>query len=83
MNKVIIYKQDNNVVAVIIPSPEVLNLYDIEAIANKDVPEGKPYKIINASFIPADRSQREAWTIDETELTDGVGSSSNEFKVQP
>lgn len=42
-------------------------------IANKDVPTGKPYKIVNASAIPTDRSQRMAWTVDEAHLTDGVG----------
>jgi len=82
MNR-IIYNQTNGVVAVIIPTQEALNIYGIDAIARKDVPEGKPYKIVDVSFIPADRSQREAWSIEESKLTDGVGSASNEFKVQP
>jgi hypothetical protein len=33
----------------------------IEWIAKKDVPDGKPYKIINISDIPADRTFRNAW----------------------
>lgn len=82
MNR-IIYNQNNGVVAVIIPSQEAVDTYGISAIAQKDVPEGKPYKIVDVSIIPTDRSQREAWTINESELTDGVGSASNEFKVQP
>jgi len=79
MNPVIIYKQDNGVVAIIRPTEEALALYGIEAIAQKDVPAGKPYKIIDASEIPTDRSQRNAWTADDAALTDGVGAESNTF----
>ena len=78
MNR-IIYNQDNGVVAVIIPSPEALEQHGIQAIAIKDVPAGKPFKIVDASAIPSDRSQRDAWTVDEAELTDGIGGESNEF----
>jgi hypothetical protein len=84
MTQVIIYKQDNGVAAIIRPTQEALALYGIEAIAAKDVPAGKPYKIIDASEIPADRSQRNAWTVDEADLTDGVGAEYNTFpEVQP
>ena len=75
----IIYRTDEGGVAVIIPSPEALELYGIEAIALKDVPAGAPFKIIAASEIPADRSQRNLWSVDAAELTDGVGSTSNTF----
>jgi len=78
MNR-IIYNQDNGVVAVIIPSPEALEQYGIQAIAIKDVPAGKPFKIVDATDIPADRSQRDAWTVDEADLTDGIGGESNVF----
>jgi hypothetical protein len=79
MNQVIIYKQDNGVVAIIRPTEEALALYGIEAIAAKDVPAGKPYKIIDASEVPTDRSQRNAWTVDDADLTDGVGAEYNTF----
>jgi hypothetical protein len=82
MPQVIIYKQDNGVVAVIIPTPEAIEQYGIEAIAAKDVPAGKPFKIIDAADIPSDRSERNAWTVDEADLTDGIGGESNEFEVQ-
>ena len=84
MNR-IIYKQDDGSVAVIIPAPEALALYGIEAIAAKDVPAGKPYRIVSEADIPTDRSQRNAWTVDEADLTDGAGAESNEFpqEVQP
>jgi hypothetical protein len=77
--QVIIYKQDNGVVAIIRPTEEALNLYGIEAIALKDVPAGKPYKIVDASEVPTDRSQRNAWTVDDAELTDGVGAEYDTF----
>ena len=84
MNQVIIYKQDSSVVAIIQPTEEALALYGIEAIAAKDVPAGKPYKIVDASEIPTDRSQRNAWTVDDADLTDGVGADYNTFpEVQP
>ena len=82
MNR-IIYKQDNGVVAVIIPTPEALEQHGIQAIAIKDVPAGKPFKIVDAADIPSDRSDRDAWTVDEADLTDGVGGVSSEFEVQP
>jgi hypothetical protein len=78
MNR-IIYNQDNGVVAVIIPTPEALEQHSIQAIAVKDVPAGKPFKIMDASDIPSDRTFRAAWTVSDSELTDGVGGESNEF----
>jgi hypothetical protein len=74
---VIIYIQDNGTPAVITPSPSALEQYGIEAIALKEVPAGKPFKIVDASELPD--APQEAWVIDETELTDGVGGESNQF----
>jgi hypothetical protein len=82
MNR-IIYNQDNGVVAVIIPSPEALEQHGIQAIAIKDVPAGRKFKLVDAADIPSDRSERDAWTVDEADLTDGVGGVSSEFEVQP
>lgn len=70
MKKRIIYKTDEGGVAVIVPAECGLT---IEEIAAKDVPTGKPYKIIDSSDLPADRDFRSAWEVDETTLTDGVG----------
>ena len=65
MNSRIIYPTDNGGVAVIIPAPECgLSLQEIAA---KDVPSGKPWKIIDAADIPADREFRNAWTADFTD----------------
>lgn len=74
MSQRIIYQTDDGGVAVIIPAPEAVSLYGIAAIAKKDVPTGKPYKIVDVSDIPAERSQREAWTVSADVLNDGVGA---------
>jgi len=71
MEKRIIYKNDDGGVSVIIPADCGLT---IEQIAAKDVPTGLAYKIVNVADIPADRSEREAWAVDEADLTDGVGA---------
>ena len=75
----IIYRQDNGVVAIITPALNELNSdtgknYTIDEIALKDVPTGYKYKIIDDSDVSSDRSFRDAWTVDESDLTDGVGS---------
>ena len=79
MNQRIIYKTEDGGVAIIVPSPECLQEHTVEEIAQKDVPNGVPYKIVDVSEIPTDRTFRPAWEIDELELTDGVGAESNEF----
>jgi hypothetical protein len=78
MTQIIIYNQDNEIPAILIPTQECLQTRSILEIAVKDVPAGKPFKIINASDLPQDIPQ-EAWTVDESELTDGIGGESNEF----
>ena len=57
----IIYPNDDGGVAIIVPAPEYVAEHGIEAVAAKDVPAGKPYKIVNASDVPADRTFRAAW----------------------
>ena len=79
MEKRIIFKTEEGGVAIVIPAPECLQKYSIKEIADKDVPAGRPYKIVDVSEIPTDRTFRNAWDIDESELTDGVGSDSNQF----
>ena len=70
----IIYQTDEGGVAVIIPTPQALERMDINAIAKKDVPTGKPYKIVADSEVPSDRTFRGAWEVDPDTLTDGVGA---------
>jgi hypothetical protein len=52
--KRIIYPTDDGGVAIIIPAESV------EA-AMKDIPEGKPFKIVDVADIPEDRTFRAAW----------------------
>ena len=76
----IIYKNLDNSIAIITPTKEALELYSIEAIAKKDVPFNLPFKIVEDGAIPTDREFRNAWTIDDAELTDGVGGELNTFE---
>lgn len=59
MNQRIIYPTDDSGVAVIIPATDCE--LTIEEIAAKDVPAGKPYKIVDVADIPSDRTFRNAW----------------------
>ena len=61
MNQRIIYPNDDGGVAIIIPAPEYLETHTIEELAAKDVPQGKPYKIVDVADIPTDRTFRNAW----------------------
>lgn len=70
----IVYRQDNGAVAFVRPSEEALGLYGIDAIARKDVPVGKPYRIVDAAELPADQAERETWEIGDDELIDGIGA---------
>jgi hypothetical protein len=56
MNR-IIYPTPDGGVAIVIPTGEL----SIEEVAKKDVPEGVPYSIVDASEIPEDRTFRDAW----------------------
>ena len=66
----IIYQTDDGI-AVITPAPNC-SLTDAETAA-KDVPTGLAYKIVEDSYVPSDRTFRNAWAIEASELTDGVG----------
>ena len=58
MNQRIIYPTDNGGVAVIIPAISI-------ELAMKDIPAGKPYKIVDVADIPTDRTFRNAWEYQE------------------
>ena len=75
----ILFRQDDGTVAIIVPilteiNPDTDEPYTIEEIAAKDVPSGYKYKIVEDSDVPTDRSFRNAWTVDHSDLTDGTGS---------
>ena len=50
----VIYPTDDGGVAVIVPAESI-------ELAMKDIPAGKPYKIVDVSEIPSDRTFRNAW----------------------
>jgi hypothetical protein len=58
-NPRIIYSTPEGGVAIIIPAPDCG--LTVEEIAAKDVPAGVPYRIVEASDIPEDRTFRNAW----------------------
>lgn len=70
--KRIIYKTSTGLVRVIVPADNID--MTVEEIAQKDVPTGLKYKIVNKSEISSDRTFRNAWDINESELTDGMGA---------
>lgn len=72
MTQVIIFKNDDGGVSIIYPTVEALIVLGLTEIARKDVPAGKPYKIIDASEVPTDRTYRNAWEADFTD-PDGYG----------
>jgi hypothetical protein len=63
MNKRIIYPNDEGGVTILTPSPNWKGT--LEELAIKDVPSGKPYKIVDGSEIPSDRTFRNAWEYSE------------------
>ena len=83
MEQVVIFSDDNGGVSILMPSQECLKRHTIEEIAEKDVPSGKPFKIVSRDIIPSDRTFRKAWEVDESKLTDGVGSPHNVFVTDP
>lgn len=79
--KRIIYPNDEGGLCVVIPSPNTK--LTIEQLALKDVPAGKPYKIIEDSDVPTDRTFRNAWEADFSN-PDGFGLGHDEwFRLNP
>ena len=75
----IIYKNTDNSVSILTPTKEALSFATIEQIAQKDVPHGLPYWIVEDFVIPEDRTFRDAWEVDDTQNHHGFGSESCEF----
>jgi len=61
--KRIIYPTPDGGVAIIVPASEWLaeEGNTIEKLAEKDVPAGVEYKIIDTTDVPSDRTFRNAW----------------------
>lgn len=73
-DKRIIYNDDEGVSVI---TPWMGCGLTLTQIARKDVPFGKPYKIVDASAVPYDPEDptvRDSWAVDDAEMTDGVGA---------
>lgn len=80
-----IYKNDDGSISIITPTQEVIDMFSsereaLQKVCEKDVPFGRKFIIIDESILPDSREFRNAWTIDDTELTDGVGGELNTFE---
>jgi hypothetical protein len=58
-NQRVIYKMEDGGVCVLIPAANCG--LTLEQIIQKDVPAGAPYRIIDVSELPEDRTFRDAW----------------------
>lgn len=76
----IIFKNTDGSIGIIHPTQEVLGKYTMKQIAEKDVPSGLSYVIVEDDAIPTDRTFRECWELPADTVFDGVGSDSNVFK---
>lgn len=70
----IIFKNETSGVSIIHPTQDALTIMTIEEIALKDVPTGLAFAIVEDDVVPKDRVSRDAWEVDESDLTDGVGA---------
>ena len=60
--QVIAYTNEGGGVSIVIPTDEALSTVTIDEIAQKDVPDGKPYSIVDSGSLPS-RATRNSWVI--------------------
>ncbi len=78
--ELIIFKNEDNSIGIVVPTNETLLIYSLKIVALKDVPSGLPFWMVEGSEIPSDRTFRDAWEISETmREPDGYGSPFNTF----
>ncbi len=77
MSQRIIYPLESGRIAVVVPSKELFIL----EVAQKDVPAGTPYLIVDAASIPTDRTFRDAWVADFS-APDGYGIGAEAWAAQ-
>jgi len=73
----ILYPNSEGGVSVILPAGEL----SIEDVAQKDVPAGTPYLIVEDDVIPSDRTFRGAWEADFSN-PDGYGIGADAWFAQ-
>ena len=78
---IVIFENQDKSIGILIPTQECVDLFGIEAIAKKDVPEGLPFWIVEDVHIPESRTFRGAWEIDESMgEPHGYGHKDNTFE---
>jgi len=79
----ILYTDTDGTITFLIPSENCLLEHTIQEIAEKDVPHGRPYKIITTDDLPDDLTFMGAWEVNESDLNDGVGGEHHMFLSDP
>ena len=74
----IVYQNEQGVVCVVHPTEEALESMSIQDIADKDVPKGILYALVEDNEIPTDRTFRDAWVLDESIVWVGVGKGNDQ-----
>lgn len=70
---------DNEGLKILIPGIQI----DPIILGEKDVPAGIRFKVVDDSYIPTDRTYRNAWSFIITEQNaDGVGLTKEEFSAK-
>jgi hypothetical protein len=75
--------EDGVNVGVAIMSPSNKCGLTVEQVAQKDIATGVPYKIVEDSEVPIDRTFRDAWEIDPSICNSGVGADFGEGSNNP
>jgi hypothetical protein len=75
---VIIYKNSNNGVSIVVPVPN--SSLTINDIANRDLPAGTPYRFGTIADIPTELMFSSAWEVDMT-TPDGVALGYEAFEA--
>jgi len=66
--------EDGVNVGVAVMSPSTKCGLTLEQIAQKDIDPNVPYKIVEDTEVPSDRTFRDAWEIDPAKCDSGVGA---------
>lgn len=74
MAQVIVFKNTDDSIGVIHPTPEGVAL-GMQVLGEKDTPTGLDFWIVEDTVISSDRTDRDKWELDGTEgVKDGVGA---------
>jgi hypothetical protein len=79
MSKVILYAQSSGAVAMVVPAPDCF--LTVEEIAQKDVPSGTPYHIVEKSEISASFAFFNSWVFSTApEIVVDLGKAKVQYK---